>query len=49
MDLLIAVQVNEPLDDGLQYAGDLILIQLFLGDIDEVDDAARVAVLKHYP
>jgi hypothetical protein len=43
------VQVGQSLDDGLQYARDFVLVQLPLGDIDEIDDAARVAILQHDP
>ncbi len=47
--LLAGVQVGQSLDDGLQYARDFVLVQLPLGDIDEIDDAARVAILQHDP
>ena len=47
--LLAGMQVGQPLDHRLQYACDLVLIQLPLGDIDEIDDAARVAILQHDP
>lgn len=49
MYLLAGVQVGQSLDDWLQYACDFVLIELPLGDIDEIDDAARVAVLQYDP
>lgn len=45
MDLLIGMQVIKTLDDRLEDACDLVLIQFSLCDIDEVDDATSVTVL----
>ena len=43
------MEVGEPLEDGLEDAGDFVFVELALGDIDEIDDAAGVAILENDP
>jgi hypothetical protein len=47
--LLIGVQIDESLDNRLEYTGNFILIELLLRDIDEIDDASGLAELEDDP
>jgi hypothetical protein len=49
MYLFVGVEVNEAFEHGLQNTGNFVLVQSLLRDIDEIYDAACVAVLKHNP
>lgn len=45
VDFFVAVEVHKPTDDRLEDGGYLVLGEFFLGDVEQVDDGAGVAVL----
>ena len=49
VDLLVGVQVDESIENRLQDGGNLILGKFFLGNVEQIDDAAGVAVLEYNP
>ena len=49
VDLLMGVQVDQSIEDRLQNRGNLVLGKFFLGDVEEIDDTAGVAVLEYNP
>ncbi len=49
MYFFVLMEVGEPMEGRLQDGCDLILIELFLGDVEQIDDAPRMAILQYNP
>lgn len=49
MDLFVFMQVEQALEDGLQDGSDFGLVEFFLGNVEQIDNAASVTVLEDNP
>lgn len=49
MYFFVGMQVHQTLQNWLKDAGDFALVELFLSDVNEIDNAARVTILEYNP